>query len=149
MDKEFGSNQLAAGQVGWDWFSLRLDDGRELMLYLLRNDDGTDYARGTIVQPNGEARYLDGSAWELAVTRRWRSEHTGANYPMGWRLRVPALDLTATITPLLDAQENVCALVPGLFYWEGGVEVRAGNGTRLGEGYVELTGYGTRSVPAI
>ena len=37
MDKEFGSNQLGENQVGWDWFSLRLDDGRDVMLYLLRS----------------------------------------------------------------------------------------------------------------
>ncbi len=149
MDKEFGSNQLAEDQVGWDWFSLRLDDGRELMLYLLRSDDATDYARGTIVGPEGDARYLDGSEWELSVTRRWRSHETGAEYPMGWQLTVPMLDLDVAVVPLLDTQENVSALVPGLFYWEGAVEVRTRNGSRMGEGYVELTGYGTRSVPAI
>ena len=30
----------APGQVGWDWFALRLADGRDLMLYLLRRADG-------------------------------------------------------------------------------------------------------------
>ena len=35
MDKEFGSNQLGEDQVGWDWFSLQLADGCDLMLYPL------------------------------------------------------------------------------------------------------------------
>jgi predicted secreted hydrolase len=33
MDHEFGSTQLREYQVGWDWFSLQLDKGMELMLY--------------------------------------------------------------------------------------------------------------------
>jgi predicted secreted hydrolase len=149
MDKEFGSNQLGEDQVGWDWFSLRLDDGRELMLYLLRGAAGADYARGTIVSADGRPTYIDDAAWTLTVRDRWRSDRTNAEYPLGWDLAVPELELDATVTPLLDAQENVSELVPQLFYWEGAVEVRDRDGRRIGEGYVELTGYGTRRVPAI
>jgi predicted secreted hydrolase len=149
MDKEFGSNQLAEDQVGWDWLSLRLDDGRELMLYVLRSDKGTDYARGTIISAAGDATYIDDSAWTLLPSRQWRSHRTGAEYPAAWKLTVPEIALDATITPVLDEQENVSALVPGLFYWEGAVDVRTSDGQRIGEGYVELTGYGTRRVPAI
>ena len=36
MDKELGSNQLGKDTIGWDWFCLQLDAGRELMLCLLR-----------------------------------------------------------------------------------------------------------------
>jgi predicted secreted hydrolase len=149
MDKEFGSNQLGEDQVGWDWFSLRLDDGRDLMLYVLRSEDGTAYGRGTLVMPDGTARYLDSSTWSLDATDRWRSDGTGAEYPLRWELGVPQLGLEVTIAPLLEDQENVTALVPDLFYWEGAVEVLSGDGERIGEGYVELTGYGTRSRPAI
>ena len=56
MDKEFGSNQLSDHQIGWDWFSLQLEDGRDLMLYTLRNADGVvDYQHATLVQPNGKS----------------------------------------------------------------------------------------------
>jgi len=36
MDHEFGSTQLREYQVGWDWFSLQLDKGMELMFYQIR-----------------------------------------------------------------------------------------------------------------
>jgi predicted secreted hydrolase len=36
MDREWSTSSLAAGEVGWDWFGLQLDDGWELMLYRLR-----------------------------------------------------------------------------------------------------------------
>jgi len=46
-------------------------------------------------------------------------------------------------------QENRSARVSDLFYWEGAVEVLAEGGGRVGQGYVELTGYGNAAKPAI
>ena len=50
MDHEFGSNQLGEDQVGWDWFSIQLDNNTELMLYLMRRKNGSvdPYSSGTL-----------------------------------------------------------------------------------------------------
>ena len=60
FDHEFGSNQLTANQAGWDWFSLRLSDGVDLMLYFLRRTDGSPEpaSSGTIVDSKGNTRHL-------------------------------------------------------------------------------------------
>ena len=59
MDKEFGSSQLAPDQSGWDWFALRLADGRDLMLYLLRDKaGGIAFGSGTLVDRDGKPRWL-------------------------------------------------------------------------------------------
>jgi len=150
MDKEFGSNQLGQEQIGWDWFSLRLDDGRDLMVYQLRNSAGeVDYARATVVGPNGRPEYLEASGFELSVTDRWTSPATKTRYPSRWRLRVPGSGLELTVVPEMEAQENVSRLIPNLFYWEGSVRVLGPAGQLLGRGYVELTGYGKGARPAI
>ena len=149
MDKEFGSNQLAEHQVGWDWFALRLNDQRDLMVYVLRGGDGKDYALATLISPDGTPSYLDDSMWTLQTTDRWRSDETKAEYPAGWELHIPGANIALEITPLVRAQENVSQLIPDLFYWEGAVTVRDPAGDVVGEGYVELTGYGTNSRPAI
>ena len=148
MDKEFGSNQLGKDKSGWDWFSLQLDDGREVMLYLLRSRDGkTDHVGGTLVDAAGEVRYLEPGEWEMKATREWTSPVTGAAYPAGWTLWIPAADIAAVITPKLADQENRSALIPNLFYWEGSVRIESKGGERIGQGYVELTGYGENSRP--
>ena len=41
MDHEWFTEQLAADQVGWDWFSVQLDNRTELMLFELRRKDGS------------------------------------------------------------------------------------------------------------
>ena len=40
LDHEFGTSFLEKDQQGWDWLSLQLADGRELMIYQLRRGDG-------------------------------------------------------------------------------------------------------------
>jgi predicted secreted hydrolase len=150
MDKEFGSNQLGKDQVGWDWFSLQMDDGREVMLYLLRDAaGGVDFARGTLVTQAGEARYLTPEAWRVRAVKTWKSPHTGAEYPARWVVELPREGLRVEVAPELADQENRARLAGGLFYWEGAVSVRNSDGARIGRGYVELTGYGTRNRPGI
>ncbi len=150
MDKEFGSNQLGARQIGWDWFSLQLDDGRDLMLYLLRDrHDQVDFANGTLISREGQARYLESGDWSVRATGTWTSPHNGARYPAGWRVRIPEDDLALVVTPEVPDSENVSRLLPGLAYWEGPVRVETVTGDRLGQGYVELTGYAERSRPAL
>ncbi|MDA0708640.1 MAG: carotenoid 1,2-hydratase [bacterium] len=147
MDKEFGSNQLDPGQTGWDWFSLQLDDGREVMLYLLRDrSHAVNFSRGTLVSATGLARVLEQDDFEVSVTHRWQSPRTEAIYPAGWTVGIQGE--TWTIQPVMNDQENRGELVGTLYYWEGAVNVTRA-GVKVGKGYVELTGYGSGSVPGL
>ena len=150
MDKEFGSHQLSANQVGWDWLSLQLNDGREVMLYLLRDDQGgVDFARGSLVSSTGEVRYLAAGEWSIHSSDIWKSRETDAEYPAGWTVKLPDADLQMVVVPELADQENRSRIVEDLFYWEGLVRVQDLEGRQIGHGYVELTGYGTGRRPAI
>ena len=147
MDKEFGSNQLAENQVGWDWFSLQLEDGREVMLYHLRDRTGaTDFARGTLVSETGEVKYLQPEDWKIQTAQHWKSPETGAEYPSRWMVRLAQEDLELEIIPQLAHQENRSRILSDLYYWEGAVTILSPSGERVGQGYVELTGYGTNSL---
>lgn len=145
MDKEFGSSLLGDNQVGWDWFSLQLDDGEELMIYVLRNPRGdVDHASGTRILVDGSVEYFDEDAWTIQVNERWRSE-SGGDYPVSWTVKVS--DRTLEIRANFDDQENRGTLISDLAYWEGAVEIRDSSGAQIGRGFVEMTGYGegTRS----
>lgn len=145
MDHEFGSSGLAPHQVGWDWFSVQLDDGRELMLYALRLDDGRiePVSSGTWVEADGRTRHLPLAAFTIRPTGTWKSPHSGAEYPQGWGVRVPDLGVELTLTPSVADQELVTRATAGVVYWEGSVRVTGTDRGRpvRGAGYVELTGY--------
>ena len=150
MDKEFSSNTITGDQVGWDWFSLQLDDGRDLMLFVLRRRDGTvDFASGSVIDSDGSARELPPGTWAVAIGRTWASSASGAVYPARWTIDVPSEDLRLDVVPRFADQENVSDVNGGLAYWEGAVELRDGDGRSVGRGYVELTGYGEGNRPPI
>jgi predicted secreted hydrolase len=141
MDREWSTSSLGRGQVGWDWFALQLSDGSDLMLYRLRREDGAadPASSGTVVSPDGTARHLALSDFQIAGSGEWRSPRSGARYPAHWHVQIPSEDLDLEIRPALADQE----LDVSFRYWEGAVEIA---GTRrgrpvLGQGYAELTGY--------
>lgn len=145
MDHEFGTSALDAGTRGWDWFALQLEDGRELMLYKLRRDDGSPgpFSSGTLVNRDGSTIHLDVTEFTLTPRRTWTSPHSKASYPVEWAVRVPKADLTLTVTAAVDAQELRTRQSTNVTYWEGSVRVR---GTTRGApvagvGYLEMTGY--------
>ena len=148
MDHEFGSNQLGAGQAGWDWFSLQLEDGRELMLYVLRLKNGRiePLSSGTVVAANGTSKHLPLSAYRIQNRGTWKSPKSGATYPSGWTIEVPGEGIRLQVEPTVPDQELVTRETH-VTYWEGSVRVTgtsAGKPVR-GEGYVELTGYHGRA----
>jgi predicted secreted hydrolase len=60
MDHEFSTAPLQPGITGWDWFSLQLADRTEVMMYMLRQPDGTfnPASSGTVVLPSGQTQHL-------------------------------------------------------------------------------------------
>jgi predicted secreted hydrolase len=141
MDREWSTSSLGKDQVGWDWFSLQLSDGWDLMLYRLRRRNGTadPASSGTLIDPRGESRPLNLADFQIETSGEWRSPRSGARYPARWRLRIPSEDLDLKVRPLLADQE----LDVSFRYWEGaaGIEgIHRGQPVR-GHGYVELTGY--------
>jgi len=148
MDHEFGTTFLDASQLGWDWFSLQLDDGTDVMLYRLRQtgDRVDPRSSGTIVLPDGDVRRLDAAEFRLTPARDWTSPASGARYPVDWRLELPSAGLDLTVSAVVDAQELRTPRSTGVTYWEGTVVVGGSrDGTPVtGRGYLEMTGYAGR-----
>jgi len=141
FDHEWSTSALGPEAVGWDWFSLQLDDGRELMYFQIRRKDGgiEPVSGGTLVSATGVARRLSADELRLSSAASWTSAKSGARYPARWRLAVPSEGLDLEIEPLVPDQE----LRLSFTYWEGAVGVSGRSGARPigGRGYVELTGY--------
>ena len=147
FDHEWATNQLAADQVGWDWFSLQFDDNTELMLFQLRKRDGQrdTHSSGLFVAADGSTTFVSSADFTLEAGRLWKSPVSAGEYPLEWKLAIPSLDLSVTVRAAADNQE--LTLSP-IVYWEGAVRAE---GTRQGKplkakGYLEMTGYGSEVV---
>jgi len=146
FDHEYGSNQMDASQVGWDWFSIQLSDGRELMVYRLRLKNGSTepLSSGTLVERNGRARHLTRAEFSLQPLSNWKSPATGATYPARWRVSLPREKMELEVTPTVANQElRPSRTGANLAYWEGSIGVRGTQNGRAiaGVGYLEMTGY--------
>ncbi|PKO18556.1 MAG: carotenoid 1,2-hydratase [Chloroflexi bacterium HGW-Chloroflexi-10] len=140
MDHEFGTSTLGENNLGWDWFSIQLDQGEELMLFQIRDQSGgiSSYSSGTYIPLSGKQTILTMEDFNISVVGFWKTEEN-FQYPSLWEVAIPGLDLNLTIEPVINDQEMK------LFfrYWEGAVRVTGMiNGKQVtGWGYVELTGY--------
>ncbi len=145
MDHEFSTAPLEADLVGWDWFSLQLDNHTELMLYFLRQADGrySLASSGTFVDAAGNLTFLTRAEIEIEGLKTWQSPYSKGRYPCAWQVNIPKLALQLEIEAQTASQEMRTRETTGVVYWEGSVKARGNSAgqTLGGEGYAELTGY--------
>jgi predicted secreted hydrolase len=138
FDHEWSSTLLPGEAVGWDWAALDLRDGGALMAFRIRDAEGRTLSTGGTWRGKGEAPlFLPDQAVRFEPRRRWRSPHSGADYPVESDLEVIVAGERHlfALKPLLDDQELDSRLAGGPIYWEGAVSCAEGRG------YLELTGY--------
>jgi len=146
MDHEFFTHQLEPEQVGWDWFSIQLNDDTELMMFQIRRNDGSidPYSAGTHVDRWGHAVHLRQQDFSLSpAAETWKSPVTGASYPVQWHISVQRLGIEIEVGTRLKSQEHSGPSRFAPSYWEGAIDAKGqrGSTTLSGVGYLEMTGY--------
>lgn len=133
---------------GWDWFSIILNDKTELMFFVLHNKKGLvkKFMGGTYIDKNSKTINLSPQDVGIEVISNWISPNTKVSYPSGWKLNVPKLKLSLTITPDVKNQEIKRMFTTPINYWEGACSVIGSkSGKKIkGQSYVELVGYDQR-----
>ncbi|MBX3043453.1 MAG: carotenoid 1,2-hydratase [Candidatus Kapabacteria bacterium] len=139
MDREWSTSALSAGQTGWDWFSVQLDNNIELMFFRLRDSSGaTNFAKGTLVLPDGTYKNLKEGDFQLKILNTQKLE-SGTEYPTKWRIILPEYSLEIISEVQILEQEMKLSVK----YYEGSIRIsgRFEENPIAGYGYVELTGY--------
>ena len=148
MDHQWGD--VSGRDAGWDWLSLHLDDGADLMAAVVWAPDTRQpiATYGTYVGTDGKVVYLDGNDVSVKSIGSWTSPDTGITYPSGWVLEVPPLGLTLEATPVLKDAEFAVSRFVKAAYWEGAVTASGTQGglPLSGAGFMELVGYDPRQL---
>lgn len=130
-----GGDGSASFAPRWDWMSMNLEDGRDIMIYRVRNEKGGISDRfASIVAPNGkttEERDFEMQPWE------WWESPSGGRYPVRWYIRLKD-GTVLNVKPVVNAQEVEARATAGFNYYEGAIAI---SGSTRGVGYMELTGY--------
>ena len=140
FDREWSSGSLSMNQVGWDWFSIQLSDGTDIMFFKLRDKSGiTDFAKGTIIYPFAGSKNLPGEDVKIH-TINYFTTNDGIKYPSEWELEIPSESIKLIIKTQIPDQELKLAVR----YYEGSINITGSNKSNLisGNGYIEMTGYG-------
>jgi predicted secreted hydrolase len=126
-DHQWGASWVGS-EMGWAWWGLHLDDGRNLNAYVLRDVKTGEVHRAVATLDN---RVLP---LEAVPLQTWTSP-AGVAYPVRWRLKAGDLDLEV-IPRFPDRDTPVLGILKAI--WEGPVTV---SGSCPGRGFQELVGY--------
>jgi predicted secreted hydrolase len=125
LDHQWGNFATNSASWHWNWFACQFPNGSDLMLYQFIRPTGqpTGVQSGTFVPRPGVTIHL----------RRFTVQPLGpkihppgstANYPLNWRLKVPAAHLDIALAALARHQFISNKYVPG--FWEGAAAVTSG-----------------------
>lgn len=143
MDHEWSDEVLHPDALGWDWIGMNLDDGSALTAFRLRAGDGSAlWDGGSFRAARGKVSAFGRGEVVFRPHRRWKSPLSQATYPVEWTVRTPA-DFY-TVRAVIDDQELDSRASTGAIYWEGLAHLFDSNNKRVGQGYLEMTGYAQR-----
>lgn len=132
FDHEWSSQLADKDALGWDWFSLHLDNGDKLMVFAMHVNNASPYLTGTYITADGQATTLAES--DLSIQASGYERINKRKVPVEWQIEVAQPTLSLTVKPFKKGQWNASRFS----YYEGRVEV---SGSHHGDGFMELTGY--------
>ncbi|WP_394221181.1 lipocalin-like domain-containing protein [Alteromonas gracilis] len=143
FDHEWTSHLANNQAMGWDWFSLHLNNGSKLMAFRMhatQQDDSNEtteiFTTASYITEEGVKENLGQDDIAINSFKNEVIEHgeTKLIVPTHWQIQIPEKNIDVTISPFKLGQWNE-SLFP---YYEGRVKV---TGTHDGDGFMELTGY--------
>ena len=146
FDHEWTSHLANSEAMGWDWFSLHLDDGSKLMAFRMhamnenmknsKSKHSEIFTTASYIAENGTKETIDQANVSITPTayETINAGESARSVPTAWRIQIPEKDIDLSIRPFKESQWNN-SLFP---YYEGRVEIK---GSHSGSGFMELTGY--------
>jgi len=159
FDHQWG-NSWVAGNNGWDWWGVQLNDGTDILFFRQRDlkTGKIFFPLATFMDKEGHQTVTKNIVFTPDKASVWKSPRTGVSYPLAWSITFPDHNLRLRITTTVQNQE-MPILGPGSGIWEGACDVAAlhSSGTHNGynplprvngTAYMELVGYGSPAVKA-
>lgn len=130
------SNGTYNSEDKWNWFSIQLENGIDLLCFEYGDKQKTKIAN--IAYPDGN-QVVSRNVIFKPLGKIWPSPQTKAVYELEWQIDVPDLDLKIKTKPKNLNQEMIFG---NINYWEGGLNIEAEiRGQKIkGVGFMEMVG---------
>jgi predicted secreted hydrolase len=125
LDRQWGN----FSKSGWDWFSIRLFDGNDVMLYAFPS---TGFKDGTVTGPKGRIRTFR----DFSYRTDRRQTRNGSWYGLEWSMHIPILGRELRLVALSKNDFNPNRVMG---YWEGLCKVYDSEGALVGYAVEETT----------
>ena len=133
FDHQWGD--FKATSITWNWFSLMLDDGTDIMIYQFYDKNGDQLLNTGTLTKDGVTLLLSDNDIRLTPLDTWSSKISGIIYPVQWKIELPSQNINLTTKAIVDDSEFDARLTTYNIYWEGAIKVE---GNRMGKGFVEM-----------
>ena len=154
FDHEWTSHLANSEALGWDWFSLHLNDGSKLMAFRMHANTEREeknetqntevFTTASFISKGGmketikqDSLSITPTDYELIQKESKQGGELGSSVrsvPTAWRIQLPTKNIDISVSAFKEKQWNN-SLFP---YYEGRVEIE---GSHSGSGFMELTGY--------
>ncbi|MDD4402871.1 MAG: lipocalin family protein [Desulfitobacteriaceae bacterium] len=147
FDHQWGRDYGLLTGIGWNWFGLQLNDGRELLINEWRSSKSKETLSpmANLIGTEGSLRFTKNVS--LQEMRYWQSPETQAIYPIEWQIGIPEFSMKLHIKAVFPNQE-MPIIGPLQAIWEGtcvlsGQEILPNKkiSSLDGKGFMELVGY--------
>ena len=125
LDRQWGT----FNESSWDWFSIRLFDGNDIMLYAFPK---TGFREGTLAGPRGQTTTFRDYSY---TTKKWQTIGD-SRFGLEWSVDLPVMGKELRIAALSPNNYNPNRVIP---YWEGLCKVYDQSGTLVGYAVEETT----------
>lgn len=133
FDHQWGD--FSVGLLSWDWFSLQLNDGIDVMIYQLRDKANIPILYTGSFSQNGITESLLDADFTIVPGKEWSSDKSSIVYPIEWTIDIPRKNISISVQAINKNSEFNAMLTSYNIYWEGAVEVQ---GSHTGLGFMEL-----------
>jgi predicted secreted hydrolase len=133
FDRQWGRD-LNDPHLQWNWYSIRLEEGTDIMLYTFPGPDGA-VAFGTVMPPADSPYSLTADEFRISPSETWESPATGITYAVGWEIDLPGQNIVLNVRAVVDDAELDTRATTQNIYWEGLCWVDGHIGSEPAEGY--------------
>lgn len=133
FDHQWGD--FSVGLLSWDWFSLQLNNGVDVMIYQLRDKANRPVLFTGSISHNGVTELLPETDFSIVPGKTWTSSKSNIVYPIEWAINIPKRNINLTVEGINKNSEFDAMLTSYNFYWEGAVKIQ---GSHTGVGFMEL-----------